>query len=344
MKRVLVSIALVLLTLPTSANASPWLLRANEVVVQGRYDFQQASREFLEDGEEQVFPLEGEFIASTFETTARVGLFGDFELQLSIPVKVISYKADPVILLPAPEGQEGIDYYQENTLDLSRSVSGVGDIRLAGRYQIFRGRIASSFELQAKLPTGYEGPSGTFGENPKSAEDFVENAGTLVSPENVEDDVTLGDGQLDLRAAILFGVAFPTDTFLRTDLGYDLRLAGAGDQLVGSFRVGQVLGSRVLVSAGVSGEYAVQDGDVIGISVAAEDATLPAEDYLGTENLRLREVRLDRDSFSVSGGVILRITKNVEASLDYGRILTGRNISRVQTVSFAIGVRVPPPD
>lgn len=330
--------------LPASAAASPWLLRANEFVVQGRYDFQRATDEFLDEGEAQAFPLDGIYQASTFETTARLGILDDYELELSLPVKVVSYKADPVILLPAPEGSEGIDYYQENVLDLSRTRAGVGDVRLTGRFQIFRGRVASSFELSGKFPTGYDGPSGTFGDNPKDAEDFLANAGTFVSPENIEDDVTLGDGQLDIRGAFLFGVAFPTQTFLRLDAGYELRLAGAGDQVVGGLRMGQVLGKHVLVSVGAYGEKAIQDGDVIGVSVAAQDPNLPAEDYLGTENLALREVRLDRDSLTVSGGVIVRLTSNVEASLDYGRIVAGRNIAEVQTVSFSIGVRVPAPD
>lgn len=330
--------------LPGTAMASPWLLQANEFVLQGRYDYQQANSEFLDEGRNQRFPLEGEYQASTFETTARIGILGSFELQVSVPVKVVTYKADPIILLPAPEGSEGIDYYQENILDLSRSLSGVGDVRLAGRYQILRGPVASSFELQGKFPTGYDGPSGTFGSNPKDAQDFLANAGTYVSPDNVEDDVTLGDGQLDLRAAILFGVAFPSQTFLRLDAGYDLRLAGAGDQIIGGLRIGQVLGKHVLISGGVNGELAIQDGDVIGVSVAATDPSLPAEDYIGTENLELREVRLDRDSVTVSGGVILRLTSNVEASVDYGRVIVGRNIAEIQTVSFSIGVRVPPPE
>lgn len=345
MNKHLLTIAFALSTfvLMGEASASPWLLRANEVVISGRYDFQQASSEFLDEGRAQNFPLRGELIASTFEISGRVGLFDDFELQLSIPVKTVAYKSDPVILLPAPEEQEGIDYYQNNVIDLSRNASGVGDVRLSGFYQLVRGRFASSVQLSAKFPTGYDSPAGTFGDQPKSQQDFLENVGTLVSPENVQDDVTLGDGQLDLGLALHAGYAFKSGTFARVMAGYDLRLAGAGDQVVGEFRIGQALGKRVLVSAGASGEYAVQDGDLIGISVAAENPDLPANQYGGTNNLALREVRLDRDSFTVSGGVIVRITNDIEAGINYGRILAGRNLSQVQTVSVSVGVRIPAP-
>jgi hypothetical protein len=333
------STAVALCGVAAPAQASPWLLREDQVVVSGRFDYQRARREFLDEYRSQLYPLEGKLRATTFDITGRVGIIDEFELELSVPLRVISYTSNPVILLPAPMGATQFDYYQENIIDLSRGVAGVGDIRLSGRYQLWRGAFASSFQLQLKTPTGYAGPAGTFGSQPRDAEDFQDNVGTYVRPENVQDDVTLGDGQVDLGAMMLVGWALPTKTFLRLDAGYLLRLGGAGDQVVGSFRVGQALGSRVLITAGTRMAYSVQDGETIGVSVAAEDPELPAEEYGGTTNLRLREVPLDHDRLSLGMGVIVRIGSSVETYVNYSRIVWGRNISAVETISMGVGVR-----
>jgi hypothetical protein len=84
-------------------------------------------------------------------------------------------------------------------------------------------------ELRMKTPTGYDRPSGTFGARPTSAADFLANVTTYARPDNVSDDVTLGDGQLDLSATVLVGVSLGPRVFLRADGGYVLRFGGAGD-------------------------------------------------------------------------------------------------------------------
>jgi hypothetical protein len=85
--------------------------------------------------------------------------------------------------------------------------SHLGDIRVSGRWQLFRTSLAGALELRLKTPTGYDAPAGTFGRDRRNAEDFLENVVSYVKPENVSDDVTLGDGQLDIGGAILLGWA-----------------------------------------------------------------------------------------------------------------------------------------
>jgi hypothetical protein len=325
------------LALPTDAGATPWVLEEDEIAVTGRFDYQRADQEFFGPGEKVDYSLNGEYEATTFELSARLGLVDRLEMQLAIPIKNVSYRADPVILLPCEE--QTLDCSQENVNDLSQTTSGVGDIRLGSRYQFLEGPLAGAFELMIKTPTGYDRPSGTFGDEPKSAGDFQENITTYAQPDNIEDDVTLGDGQLDIGAKAKFGWSLPSRTFIRLDAGYLLRLAGAGDQVNGHLQLGQAIGQRLLLIGGASLDYAVQDGEVIGVSVAAEDPSLPAEDYEGTKNLRLREVPLDEDRLKVHGGVLLRMTDQTELKLNYSRIVWGRNTALTQTLSIGFGVK-----
>jgi hypothetical protein len=207
-----------------------------------------------------------------------------------------------------------------------------------------------ALEGRLKAPAGYDGPSGTFGDRPRNQQDFLDRVGELVRPENVQDDVTLGDGQVDLGLSILFGVSLPSRTFIRVDAGYDLRLGGAGDQILVSVKAGQLLGRRLLLYADTRLAYAWQQGRVIGVSVAAIDPTLPASEYVGLNNLALREVTLDRDWLELAVGGIVKITDNVEINVGYNRTLWGRNTSLVQSVYVTLGVRTsvqepvaPPP-
>lgn len=335
------TLSLAALLSASAAHASPWLLAPGEIAVIGRWDLESADEEFLDDeGESQPFPLRGRYRASTFTTGVRYGVVEGWEIELSIPIRNITYTSDPVILLPTDTaGQEALDFYQDNIIDLSRSVVGVGDVQLAGRYQLFRGVVPTALELRLKTPTGYGSPAGTFGERPESREDFIQNIGTYVRPENVTDDVTLGDGQLDLSPGLLVGWAASTGTFARLDTAYRLRFGGAGDQIAASARVGQLFRERVLLYGGVDFEMAVQKGRVIGISVAAIDPTLPASEYESTDNLNLREVTLDRDRLVVAGGAILRLTPEVELNLGYGHTVWGRNTAVTQVFSVGLGLR-----
>ncbi len=321
------------------AVASPWVLPDDAVIIGQRLDYGFADREFLDNSSARAFPLQGRLQTATIDTSARVGILGGVELELSVPLKLVSYQSDPVLLLD--QGPEGtLDDYQENVINLSQTTAGVGDIELSGRWQAFRGRIfVGATELRLKTPTGYDAPAGTFGSQPRNAADFLENVGTYVQPGNVQDDVTLGDGQVDLSAAFLFGMALPTGLFTRVDAGYRLRLGGAGDEIFGGFKLGQAFSDRVILFAGTNMAFNVQDGERIGVSVIAVDPELPATEYAGLNNLDLREVTLDREFIRVEGGAIIRVRPGVEAVASYGRLIFGRNIAEVQSVSFGVNAR-----
>lgn len=333
---VLLSITLLV---PSAASASPWTLHRGEIALVAGYDYQFARQEFLERGERQNFPLEGRYSASTLNLGLRAGFTDRLEFGIELPLKLVSYTSDPVILLADPTmAMSSLDYYQENIIDLSRTRQGIGDIWLSGRYNLLRTALALAIEARIKIPAGYEGPQGTFGDQPATIEDFTARVGELVSPENVSDDVALGDGQVDLNLNFLLGTSFRSRTFMRLDAGYNLRL-GAGDQVLASFKIGQGLGQRVLLYADVRFAYTVTEGERIGVSVAAIDPNVPAADYGGLDNLRLRELRLERDAVDISFGGIVRIGERSELNMGYARTVWGRNTAAVNAFFIGIGVR-----
>jgi hypothetical protein len=198
--------------------------------------------------------------------------------------------------------------------------------------------VAIAAELRVKIPTGYAGPSGTFGAQPTSSSDFVANAGRYVAPGNVRDDVTLGDAQVDLTPSVLFGMSFPSRTFVRVDLGYNVRFGAAAHQFQSALRFGQLFGD-VLFYGWAQLTYAVTRGDLIGVSVAAIDPDLPASQYGGTNNLLLRELRLERDALDLGAGVIFRLTQQVEMNVGYARTVWGRNTAAADSFNVGLSVR-----
>lgn len=331
------------LAAPTPAAASPWTLRQGEVVLGAAFEFQFADGEFLDErGAEQPFPLRGAYRGATFNLAARFGLTDAFELELQLPFRLVAYRSDPVILLEQPPGSTAaaLDFYQENVLDFSQLQAGTADLSLAARYRLWLDRLgALAIQLRFATPTGYDPPSGTFGDRPTDQQDFVENVETFVRPENVTDDVTLGYGVVVLEPSVLLGLAFSSGTFLRLDAGYQFRFGGGGDQLVGAFKVGQLLGDRVLLFAEARATWAVTEGRVIGISVAAEDPELPATAYGGTTNLVLRELTLDRDAVDVGGGALFKLTPGLEAFVGGSRTVWGRNTAAIASVYAGLAWR-----
>ncbi|MEM6954423.1 MAG: hypothetical protein AAF645_02010 [Myxococcota bacterium] len=340
MRRFLPAIVLGLLCASSVAEASPWTLRQGELAFVAAYDYQFARREFLDDNtSSQNFPLRGRFSASSITFGLRAGFTDRLEFEVRLPFRLVSYTSDPVILLLDPTSEPAGDFFQENVIDLSRTRRGLGDVTLMGRYNLIRWPVALALEGVLKTPTGYEGPEGTFGENPESAQDFETNAGRFARPENVSDDVVLGDGQVDIALNMLFGVSFPTRTFIRADIGYNLRV-GAGDQVQGAFKVGQAIGQRLLFFAEMRFAHTVTQGELIGVSVAAVDPNLPAADYDGLTNLNLREVRLERDFVNVGAGGIVRLSDATELNLAYSRTIFGRNTAAINAFFAGVGVRV----
>ncbi|MBL8684457.1 MAG: hypothetical protein JNK05_35110 [Myxococcales bacterium] len=337
-------------SLADASEASPWVLRPGRIAASSGVYYQYANSEFFSEGAnvrgltgEIPFSLRGQFHSGTMFAGLRAGVAPRFEFELTVPFRLVSYTADPVILLPRPMDFMGLeaDYYRRNIINLSRAAAGVADINLALRYQFLSiSPLVMAAELRFKMPTGYAPPQGTFGDRPTSTADFLARAGELVRPANIRDDVTLGDGQLDVSASVLMGLGFRTGTFVRLDATFVARTEGAGQQIQGSLRVGQSIGRLFVFFAGVTGQYSVTQGKVIGISVAALDPTIPAEDYGRgndpTFNLLLREVRLDRDLLDVSGGVIARLSPSTELNLSYARTVAGRNVSATNTIFLSV--------
>ncbi len=326
------------LALGTSAKASPWTLPEGRLALGAALGFQQAGREFLENGASQAFPLRGRFLGAELSFAARLGVTDDLEIAASLPLRLIQQTADPVILSSRPQGLSGaqseLDFYQNNVIDFSQRALGLGDLRLDARYRLLRAPFALAVELGFKLPTGYQAPEGTFGVNPTSVEDFNQRAAVLTTPANIRDDVTLGDAQVDIRAQIHAGMAFRTGTFVRMAWGYNLRLEGAADQLLGSIRLGQSLGGAVLIYAGADLGYSVQSGRIVGISVTAIDPELPAQEYGGAQNIRPIPRRLRTDRAEVTGGLIFRASKLLEVNVAYSRVFWGRFVAASDALSL----------
>jgi len=328
-------------SLPAAAWASPWTLPKGDLVLDTSFTYQMATREFFETGGPRNFPLRGKYDSATVRLGARYGINDQLEIEASFPVTLVSYRSDSVIILPRDptSTQSEIDYYQENVIDLARTAGGLGDIELAARYQWIPPPFVLATELRIKTPTGYDAPAGTFGNQPKTKADLLANVGTLVRPANVRDDVTLGDGQLDLSAAVLIGYSITDRLFARADAGYRLRLGGAGDQFFGAIRAGYLFGDSFLVFASTAIAATVGSSDVIGVSVAAEDPDLPASEYIGLNNLHLREVRLEKDYLTIDAGALLKVTPEVEIKAAYTRILWGRNTALTDGVTVGVTVR-----
>ncbi len=341
--------ATALLVAVVSPASAQWTLPQGRLVVSTGADYQYATTELFgfPDGPggrtaegERNFPLRGRYQGGNIRFGVRAGLTDQLEVELLIPLTIVSFQGDPVLLLPQPADsmEDSIDYYQNNIINLNQTNGGIGDLQLAVRYRWLLEPIVLATEIRLKVPGGYQSPAGTFGERPLSRQDFIDNAATYVSPRNVRDDITLGDAQLDLSARMLMGASFDTGTFLRLEAGYNLRF-DAGHQVLGAVRAGQFVTDWLLLYAGVGLAYTVTQGRVIGISVAAEDPNVPANEYVGVANLYLREVRLQRDVLDVQAGAIFRITPDAELNLGYGRILWGRNTAIVSSVFASISVR-----
>lgn len=332
---------LVTLCVSGSAGASPWVLPPGHLATELRFDYETASHEWLNAGGARSFPLDGSLQSTSLTLAGRYGLGPRLEVGLSAQVRRVVYQSDPVLFDPQPPGdpRDALDFHQDTVFDFSRDVAGLGDVRVSGRYQLFGGARVGTVGLTVKVPTGYDAPRGTFAGQATTVEAFGDEKDAVARPDNIGDDVTLGEGQVDITPMLLFGWATPTGTFVRADAGYALRLGGAGDQLVGGARLGQFIAGRVLLFVGADAAIAVEDGDPIGVSVAAIDPELPANDYRESTNLEPRALRFDHDRMQLTGGLIVRATRTAELHSSITRTVWGRNTSQLTTATLGFAVR-----
>ncbi|MEM1026087.1 MAG: hypothetical protein AAGD10_13765 [Myxococcota bacterium] len=340
MKRALL-IPVLTFCLPIGAQASPWALPKGSLAWTSVLEFQWAGQEFLDRRVTTEFPLDGFYSATRFEVGARYGLGQGFDLELSIPVQIVSFQSDPVILaIPDGSPDTVLDRAQESVLDFSQVRAGVADIRALVRKQWIGRPFAFSTTLEVKIPAAYQGPAGTFGSRPETVDELLEVVDEAIAQQNVEDDIALGDGQVDIIPMAHIGWASRGGWFTRAAVGYAWRLDEAGDEFRAEGRFGKLIARKVLLFAGAQLRYAVGEGRLIGVSVAAEDPSLPATEFRGLENLDLRELRLERDALRLDGGLIYRLTKTLEINANYARTVWGRNTTAVNSVAFALAGRI----
>lgn len=310
---------------------SPWVLPAGELVLQLDYRTEEAEREFLPDGNNQDFSLNGRFSGQALNMSLRQGLGAGFEMSLQGSYKSIAYKADDVTVVATPGGVQLLP-----TFSLSNNVSGWGDLYLSARYNAYNGPVLLTPEIEVKVPTGYEPPSGTFsGDNPGLKADGDGNLLEYTRGDvPVEDDLALGDGQIDITASLLAGAFFPTTkTFARGSGGFRLRLEGPGHQVVYDGKLGQYVSQYFIVFAGVSGAYTVNEGRVIGKTFSTRAPETEASDF-AINRFEILDLRLDKDFVEVSGGILFKPAGAYELNLTASKIVDGKNVAEVTALSL----------
>ena len=209
-------------------------------------------------------------------------------------------------------------------ISFDRRATGPGDLTLYARYRFSpEGRFAAAAEVEAKLPTGYQAPGGTFVDDDPG--------------KGVRDDVALGDGQLDITPRIHVGFVPLDPWFIRLSAGFRIRFFGPGQQVVGEFKTGVRLGNHVLIYAGVDGEHTVNQGKVIGQTFVTSDTDSSGVE-LDPASIETLDLRLDRSAIRPGGGVLL-LFKNWEFDVSYRVVAFGRNISQVQAITAGVTVR-----
>lgn len=310
--------------LASSASASPWTLPEGTLSLQLGTDLQFASDEFLITEERQQFPLDGEFTSTMVHAAVRYGVSDRVEVGASIHAGVVSFDADPIYLgdiFTTDVGEDGsVERFRANILSLDRRAAGLGDLRLYLRHRWTPfGPVVVAGELGLKLPTGYKAPSGTF-------EDDEFDRG-------VDDDVTLGDGQTDIEARVLFGFVPAANWFVRLDAGLRLRTFGPGQQVIGELKFGARAMPSFLPYAFVEAEHSFTEGETIGISQTTDAPETPAEEFTA-DLLVATPVRLDRSRVSPGVGFIFQAGQR-ELDISYRYVVWGINTAQSHGISIS---------
>lgn len=267
------SLALLIVTLPSIAGASPWLLPEGQGSLQATQLVQRSTKQFAVDGTLEDYSWGGKQLSFDNIITARFGVAPRVEVGAQVAYKYIDYQADPLCVdtsatATSPEdyrcptrGAEGESYNSMVLLELDVQTAGFSDLWLNTTLQILDGPLRISVAPVAKFPLFYEPPSS------------ISAAGA--------DDVTLGAGQIDVGGFAYFGGVIPNaKTFLRGDIGYLHRFGAPGDQLRWVARVGYLFRPKVIFAFGGQGEHTLTPGESIGtqgIRIEA-DGTIVVED------------------------------------------------------------------
>lgn len=296
----------------SSAWASPWTLPNDELALRVGYDIQTASEEFLQDGTQQAYPLDGQFFSSTLSLDARYGVNSKLEVAIRGTFRHSSYESDP-LLLRLPESGT-LEDTRTSIQDVEDTAMGIGDILLATRYNFHRSWLLVTGELQAKIPTGYDSPSGF--------------------------NVALGDGQVDVIPSLLLGTYIDsTQSFVRMDIGYNVRLGGPGHQALVGLKAGQFVTQSFIVIAGVDVAQTLFDGETFGDSFVVRQPEVPY-DQLDPDSIEVIPLSLDRDAVRAEIGAILRV-ESVELVFGYSRVFSGRNTASLHSLNIGFATSLP---
>lgn len=318
MKKLTIIALLFLGSISSNVFASPWTLAEKKMALSLAYDYQQATSEFLENGDLQEFPLQGNFTSNSIRFEIRYGLTDSLEIALGLGFKDLRYAADPAIV-GFPENAETatLPVARGEILNFTRTATGLSDILPAVRYNISPGILRVTSQTRVKLPSGYDPPAAT-----------INNEGIIV------DDVSLGDGQIDIEQAFLFGSFIDaSNTFFRMDMGGRLRLGAPGHQFFGEVKIGQFIGPKIALTASVDGQITFIKGDSIGTTLVASSDNLTAQNITGDQVVE-KELFLDKDLFSVGFGALFIVKEGVELQLNANQFIGGKNIPSITTVTF----------
>lgn len=317
------AVALAPLGLALPARASPWTLPEGEALITFGLDAQVATDEFLIDGTHQSFPLDGQYVAMTLRPGFRWGVTDRTELGAEAQLRYVSYQSDEAYFGPEPAAGVTLPDVRDGILSFDRSTAGLGDIRAWVRYRFTPlGRVVAAVELNLKFPTGYRPLTDALDEDAEA------RRGAPI------DDVTLGDGQLDLGGVLLFGWAPPGGWFLRLDVGLRARFFGPGQQVTGAFKLGWQATSGFIPYIGVDGEHSFTDGEVVGQTYNTDVPDRPARELDATD-VYLQDYRQDRTWVRPAIGAIFRLGER-EIDLSYSLIVWGRNVAQVHAVSLGL--------
>jgi hypothetical protein len=319
------------LVAPNPASASPWTQPKGKLAVNIAADYQWAAKEWLIDGNFQEFPLEGRYFGGNLRLGVRYGITQRLEVGATMQISHVEYQANEIWFGPPITAEiadittgEGL---VDSVLSLDQSVTGVGDVNVWVKCRVSPldfWRVIFTPGIEFKIPTGYTAPSGTF-VNDEPAD-------------GVADDVTLGDGQLDITVRAHGGFVPHPRWFIRADVGFRARFFGPGQQVVGGAKTGVRIGKFLIPYVEGTVEHTVTEGKVIGVSFATDTPEKPAREFR-VSDLKPLEMRLDRSILTIRTGVIFSLP-TWEVDIGYSGILWGRNTSRVHTVSAGVTLKI----
>ena len=310
---------------PHSADASPWTLPEDTLVLSTGFDVQFAGDEFLNTGTRQAYPLGGQFFSTSLGFGVRFGLSDRVELSARTSVSYLSHEAGEAYFGPSPDEAGSLEEIRGGILSFDRQVAGLGDIWLHLRYRMTpRQRFVATLEFHVKAPTGYQTTTGPTSERDEPLE--TESGNVII------DDVGLGDGQLDVGAQLLFGYAAAAGWFLRTEGGVRARFFGPGHQALAALKFGGRVMDAWVPYVATDFTYTFTDGEVVGQVWTTDVPETDPIDF-SIDDVVTRDQTFDRSVLRVSIGSIVTLADQ-EIDISYSFIPWGENVAQLHILAI----------